>query len=340
MRYLRPGDYAVILVYFVILIGIGSHFRKKAAESMEHYFLAGRKMPWWTLGLSQMTFWFDMTGTMIITSFLFLLGPRGISIEFRGGAGLVLIFLMLWTGKWHRRSGVITGAEWMIFRFGRDFWAHFARLMSLVSSVVINLALLAYSFKGAGLFLSMFLPFSPFVCSMIMMIVTGLYTIEAGFYGVVFTDIFQSVCIWIGIGFMVFLAVMRISGEADLGVLAKSVTGNPDWLSFLPQWKTPIPAGYERYSFLFVMMLFYLGKTVVQGLGTGADPRFFGARRDRDCGLLSFMAGWTFILRWPLMMSFVVLGLFLIKNLFPDQSVLGQAALLIKTSVGAVPQHE
>ena len=340
MRYLGVWDYVIIAVYFLILIGIGSYFRKKAAASLEDYFLAGRKMPWWALGLSQMTFWFDMTGTMIITSFLFMLGPRGIYIEFRGGAGLVLVFLMLWAGKWHRRSGVITGAEWMVYRFGRDFWGHCARLMSVVSTVILNLALLAYSFKGAGLFLSMFLPFSPWVCSLIMLAVTALYTLESGFYGVIFSDIFQSVCIWIGVGFIVVLAVMKISGAGDLGALAASVTGNSDWLSALPQWKTALPAGYEGYNFLFMMMLFYLGKTIIQGLGVGADPRFFGARSDRDCGRLSFLAGWTMMLRWPLMMSFAVLGLFLVKDLFPNQAVLGQAAALIKSQAGAVPANQ
>ena len=340
MRFLRSGDYLVILAYFGILVAIGLYFRRKAAASVEDYFLAGRKMPWWALGLSQMTFWFDMTGTMIIASFLFLLGPRGIWIELRGGAGLVLVFLMLWAGKWHRRSGVITGAEWMIFRFGRDRWAHFARLMSVVSNVVINLALLAYSFKGAGLFLSMFLPFSPLVCSLIMLIVTGIYTIESGFYGVIFSDIFQSVCIWIGVGAIVVVAVNRLAGVPDLGALALSVTGNPDWLSALPQVRTPMPPGYEQYSFLLMMSLFYLGKTLIQGLGVGADPRFFGARSDRDCGRLSFLAGWSFMLRWPLMMSFVVLGLLLVKGLFPDQTVVAQAADLIKTHAGAVPQSQ
>jgi len=340
MRFLRAGDYAVILAYFAILIGIGTTFRKKAAASIEDYFLAGRKMPWWALGLSQMTFWFDMTGTMIIASFLFLLGPRGIWIELRGGAGLVLVFLMLWAGKWHRRSGVITGAEWMIFRFGRDRWGHFARLMSVVSNVVINLALLAYSFKGAGLFLSMFLPFSPLVCSLIMMLVTALYTIESGFYGVIFSDIFQSVCIWIGVVAIVIVAVGRLAGVPDLGALATSVTGNPDWLSALPRVRTEMPAGYEQYSFLLMMSLFYLGKTLIQGLGVGADPRFFGARSDRDCGRLSFLSGWSFMLRWPLMMSFVVLGLLLVRDIFPDQTVLAQAADLIKTHAGAVPQNE
>ncbi len=340
MRFLRIGDYAVILAYFAILIGIGAYFRKKAAASVEDYFLAGRRMPWWALGLSQMTFWFDMTGTMIIASFLFLLGPRGIWIELRGGAGLVLVFLMLWAGKWHRRSGVITGAEWMMFRFGRDRWAHFARLMSVVSNVVINLALLAYSFKGAGLFLSMFLPFSPLVCSLIMMLVTALYTIESGFYGVIASDIFQSVCIWIGVVAVVILTVGRLAGVPDLGALALSVTGNPDWLSPLPQVRTPMPPGYEQYSFLLMMTLFYFGKTLVQGLGVGADPRFFGARCDRDCGRLSFLAGWSFMLRWPLMMSFVILGLLLVKDFFPDQTVLAQAADLIKAHAGAVPQNE
>ncbi len=340
MRFLRPGDYAVILAYFAVLVGIGAFFRKRAAASVEDYFLAGRKMPWWALGLSQMTFWFDMTGTMIIASFLFLLGPRGIWIELRGGAGLVLVFLMLWAGKWHRRSGVITGAEWMMFRFGGDGWAHFARLMSVVSTVAVNLALLAYSFKGAGLFLSMFLPFSPLVCSLIMMLVTAVYTIESGFYGVIFSDIFQSVCIWIGVVLIVIVAVGRLSGVPDLGALALSVTGNPDWTSALPRARTPMPPGYGQYSFLLMMSLFYLGKTLVQGLGVGADPRFFAARSDRDCGRLSFLAGWSFMLRWPLMMSFVVLGLLLAKDLFPDQTVLAQAADLIKGHAGAVPQNE
>ncbi|MDH4197905.1 MAG: sodium:solute symporter, partial [Candidatus Aminicenantes bacterium] len=151
MRVLRAWDYGVFIAYFAVLIAIGAYFRRRAATSLEHYFLAGRKMPWWALGLSQMSFWFDMTGTMIITSFIYLLGPRGIYIEFRGGAGLVLVFMMLWVGKWHRRSGVITGAEWMIYRFGRDRWAHFARLMSVAANVILNLGLLAYSFKGAGL---------------------------------------------------------------------------------------------------------------------------------------------------------------------------------------------
>ena len=109
-------------------------------------------------------------------------------------------------------------------------------------------------------------------------------------------------------------------------------------MNSVPTWHTAMPKGYEAYSGLMVITLFYLAKTVIQGLGVGSDPKYFGARNDRECGLLSFLFGNLMSLRWFLMMGFVVLGMFLIKEIFPDQTVLAQAASLIKQHVGAVEQ--
>jgi len=135
MKYLNLVDYGVITMYLLILLVIGQYLKKRASASLDDYFLAGRKMPWWALGVSSMAAWLDMTGTMVIVSFLYLLGPRGLYVEIRGGACMVLVFLMLWTGKWHRRSGVMTGAEWIAFRFGAGFWGNFARLASVFAMV-------------------------------------------------------------------------------------------------------------------------------------------------------------------------------------------------------------
>jgi SSS family solute:Na+ symporter len=334
MRFLALWDYAIILVYFVILIVIGVVLKRRASINLESYFLAGRKMPWWALGISSMAAWFDMTGTMVITSFLYLLGPRGLYIEFRGGACLALAFLMLWTGKYHRRSGCITGAEWMKYRFGGDFWGQFARITMAVSFVVYVTGLLAMAFKGAGLFLSMFMPFSPGVCALILMVVTIIYTLEAGFYGVVVTDIFQSLCIWVTVIFVALMAFNKISASGDLAGIAYAVTGNQGWTTSAPQWRTSMPKGYENYSLLSLMAFFYLIRASMDGLGKGHDPKYFGARSDRECGLLSFLSGWLMMVRWPLMIGFAVLGLFLVKDLFPDQTILSQASQLIKQQVG------
>lgn len=166
MKYLSFADYLVMVIYFMILLFIGWYLKRRAAKSIEHYFLGGKKLPWWALGVSGMAAWLDMTGTMIIVSFLYLLGPRGLYIELRGGVGLVLVFMMIWVGKWHRRSGVMTGAEWMIFRFGSGKWGVFARLSQVFAQLVFAVGMLAYAIKGIGIFLSMFLPFTPLICSL------------------------------------------------------------------------------------------------------------------------------------------------------------------------------
>ena len=100
-RYLNGTDYTVIIIYFMILLGLGVYLKKRASENIEQYFLGGHKLPWWAMGISGMAYFLDIAGTMLIVSFLFMMGPRGLYIEIRGGAALVLAFAMAWTAKWH-----------------------------------------------------------------------------------------------------------------------------------------------------------------------------------------------------------------------------------------------
>ena len=260
MRALSNWDYVIIIVYFVVLIGIGQWLRHRASSSMDDYFLGGRRVPWWLLGVSGMAAWLDMTGTMLITSFLFMLGPRGLFVEFRGGAGLILVFLLLWQGKWHRRSGCMTLAEWMIFRFGDNWGGRFARMMAVISTVIFILGILAYSFLGAGLFLSMFFPFAPWICALFLLIVTIIYTVEAGFYGVVVADVFQMAIVAVATIYISVTAFMKIGSVDSFSKMATEVTGNSSWMSSLPSVHTVMPAGYEAYNGLLVISLFYLVK--------------------------------------------------------------------------------
>lgn len=339
MKYLTMLDYLVIAVYFLVLLGIGWYLKKQASKSIEHYFLGGKNLPWWALGVSGMAAWLDMTGTMLIVSFLYLLGPRGLYIELRGGVGLVLVFLMIWVGKWHRRSGVMTGAEWMIFRFGKDKWGTFARLSQVFAQLIFAVGMLAYAIKGIGIFLSMFLPFTPLTCSLIIIGITTIYTLQAGFYGVVVTDIFQSLCIIAGVVFVVVLAMNKTSG-VDLAAVAESVTGNSQWTTTALQWRTEMPAGYENYSLLALVACFYMFKTIIQGAGMPGDSKYFGAKNSRECGLLSMLCGITLMIRWPLMIGFAILGIFLVQDMFPDQSVMLEASALIKSHIGNIDiQH-
>ncbi|MFQ5805967.1 MAG: sodium:solute symporter [Phycisphaerae bacterium] len=342
MPNLSTFDYSIISVYFLFLITLGFILTRKASASLEDYFLGGRRLPWWALGISGMASQLDMTGTMLIVSFLFMLGPRGFYIEFRGGAVLIMAVLLLWTGKWHYRSRCMTAAEWMIYRFGESISGNVARVVTAISVIVWVVASLAYLIKGVGLFLSMFLPFSPMVCALIMISVASIYTMVSGFYGVVYTDLFQSLIILIAVVSVTTMAVVAISDQGgDIGGLAQEVTGSEEWLSSVPHWYTTMPKGeeYQAFRYLALFALFYLVRNVLYGMGLGGDPKYFGAPNERACGTLTFLWVSLISLRWPMMMGFAVLGLFLVNDLFPDQEVLAQAALLIKQHLGEIPSN-
>ncbi len=323
-------DYTVIAVYLSFLVGLGLYLQKRASASLEDYFLGGRKLPWWALGISGMASFLDITGTVLIVSFLYILGPRGLFIEFRGGAVLVLAVFLLWTGKWQRRSGCITGAEWMIYRFGEGAGGQAARILKAISEVIFTIGMLTYMAKGVGLFLNMFFPFSPVVCSIMLIGVATVYTMISGFYGVVFTDLFQSLIILIAVITISVMAVCSFSDTASLNSLAQKVTGAEQWVSSVPHWNTPTPPGYEKYHYLFMFALFYLFRNILYGMGFGDDPKYFGARSDRECGSLTFLWTCLMMFRWPMMMGFAILGIFLVHKTFPHPDDLTETSQAIK----------
>lgn len=332
MHHLHAVDYGIIIVYLLATTVIGLLLTRIASKSLDHYFLGNRKMSWWLLGIAGMSNWFDLTGTMIITSFLYMLGPRGLYVEFRGGAVLVLPFLLAYLGKWHRRSGCMTGIEWMVFRYGRTTEVDVVRLVSAIIALASTIFALAYLVRGTSLFLGIMFPYPPMYTTAALVGLTALYTMAAGFYGVVITDLIQGVII---IGSCLIIATtawMQVPDMAHLSAVAKSVTGNPSWHESLPSTFTPMPKGYEMYQNLLWAAGFYLLRNIFGGLGSGAENRYFGARNDRECGLQSLLQGVTIMFRWPLMAGFAVMGIYLVNNLFPDQAVVAQAASLVHTA--------
>jgi Na+/proline symporter len=322
-------DYVFMGVYVLVLIGLGFYLKRLASRSLANYITGAKNIPWWAMGISGMASFLDLAGTAVIVSFLFMLGPQGLFVEFRGGAVLVLPFMMLWTGKWHRRSGCLTGAQWCIYRFGDCWGGRASQLMGVIAGVLTTIGMLAYLIIGAGIFLSTFLPFPPEHCSLALLVMATLYTMMSGFYGVIFTDLFQVCIIMAAVIYISFKAFTGIGSADEVSQIALTVTQNPDWISGVPKWNAHVPPGYEVYKHLIIFASFYLVRTVVAGMGTGADPRYFGAKNDRECAKLSLL--WTCLMtvRWPMMIGVAVMGLYLVDELMPDQSRMVEAAGLV-----------
>ncbi len=334
MGELNAVDYAIIVTYLCVLVGIGVWLSRKASSSIEDYFLGGRRMPWWLLGVSGMSSFLDVAGTMLIVSFLYLIGPRGLFIEFRGGAVLILAVIMLWSGKWNRRSGVMTGAEWMEHRFGSGLGGQFARIVSALAVVAFVVGALAYMLKALGLALSMFLPFEPSTCAAIMLVIATAYTLASGFYGVVYTDLFQSfIMVGAAISISIMAAMQIAAHPMELDALAEQVTGVTSWTAATPSPHVDMPPGYEQFNPLLAFALIYLLKAIVQGAGMGNDQKYYGARNERETGTLTIFWAILMTVRWPMMMGFAVLGLYLVNDRLPDQRVLRDAAIDIQRTL-------
>ena len=334
-----PIDIALMVLYVGVLLGMGIYLKSKASSSIEDYFIGGRKLPWWLLGMSGMAQFVDIAGTSFIISLLFILGPKELMISLRGGLCIHMAAIMLWSGKWHRRSGCITGAEWSIFRFGNGPAGKAARIVTAIAIPIFIIGMVSYLSTAVGIFFSMFVPLQPWQCSLIIITIACIYTAASGFYGVVFTDLVQAGIILAAVVVVTILAVKKTWFTQDFPAIAEQVTGMQNWISAVPKWKMDMPTGYEQYNSIGMLALFYLFKAaVVDGFGGGGEPKYFGAKNDRECGKLTFMWANMMVFRWPLMIGCAILGIYFIHNNIPDQSELAKAAVLIKSTQTEVNQ--
>ncbi len=317
---MQPIDYIIISVYLLLLVGFGVYLQKRASTGIDSFFLGNRKIPWWALGASGMASNLDVSGTMIIVALIYAIGLNGFFIEIRGGVVLVMAFFMIFMGKWNRRAGVMTLAEWMQFRFGPGRAGNVARLLAAITNLAFAVAVVTYFAQGGGIFLGTILDMDPNVAALIMIVLASIYTIASGLYGVVYTDVFQGFLILIAILYVCFLAFTQYTLPDEFMVSVPLVGGGfqelktsiTSWVDIVPSWNMNLPGEYAAYNFLGVAVMFYLAKTVIEGSGGSGGylvQRYYAAENDREAGLLSLL--WILLLsfRWPFVVSMAIIGI-------------------------------
>ncbi len=145
------------------MVVVGWVVAKMAARNAESYFLAGKSLPWWIIGVAHGSSGVDITGTMWFVMMLFIYGVKGVWLLWVWPLFNV-IFRMMYLGTWVRRSNVLTGAEWMRTRFGHSRGAELAYLSVVVYALVSVVGFLSYAFRGIGKFTEPFFPSRRWAC--------------------------------------------------------------------------------------------------------------------------------------------------------------------------------
>lgn len=309
---LHPVDIGIIGLYLVAMAGVGVWLRKRATKRLDAYYLADRNIPWWMLGLAGCSSYIDVGGTMALVGVLFYLGLKSIWITHVFWGWLMISLYMAFQAKYIRRSGVMTFAEWNQTRFGDTREAEQARLAAALFLLTLMIFNLMYMAVGTGKFVEEFLPFARWQSTLLVFGVVGVYVTLGGFFGVIVTDLFQTLLITVG---AVVLTVLAFQVDLQSGFWAAQPA---EWLALAPTWSlwdgyaAATPQSYQHYQAFgpillagFIWMLFRL----LAGPNVWDFQFFLTTRSPRAASLAAGL--WTvgYTLRWFISLAFLVLGL-------------------------------
>ena len=321
---IHPIDITILVLYLIAVVSVGIYLTTRASQNLDTYFLAGRSVPWYILGVSNSSSMFDITGTMWLVLMFLVYGVKGAWIPWIWPT-FNQIFLMVYLSIWIRRSNVLTGSEWITTRFGNGKGAELSRISVLVFAMVSVIGFLAYAFQGIGKFASVFFPFdiSPELYAITFMGITTIYVVLGGMYSVVFTDLIQFTLLTI-VSFVIgFIAFTRVTPEALHAVipngwldLAFTWELDLDWSALIPAANDQIMAdGWNLFTIFFMMMIFKGILISLAGPTPGYDmQRILAAKTPREAGLMSAIVSVCQIPRWFMIVGITTLALVYFSN--------------------------
>jgi SSS family solute:Na+ symporter len=323
-------DIGIILAYFAVMIAIGVIVMKRASRSMDDYFLAGNALPWWVLGVSNASAMWDITGTMWLVYNLFVYGLKGTWLPWLWPT-FNQVVMMIYLATWIRRSGVLTGAEWITTRFGEGRGGELSRLIIVVFAVVSVIGFVAYDFAGMGKFSKTFLPWdlSANTYALIVMSITAIYVLLGGMISVVVTDLAQFFIMALCSVIIAVIAMMQVT-PAEIAALVPSGWGDiiPTWRLDLA-WEHLIPSiaqniasdGYSWFGFFFIAMLFKGILVSIAGPAPNYDmQRILAAKSPREAGFMSGVVSAALLPRWIMIAGITALAIKFLSPTFAAQT--------------------
>jgi len=304
---LHSVDIAIVLIYFLAAISIGVWVSRRGARDLNSYFLGGKALPWYLLGISNASGMFDISGTMLLVSWLFVYGVKSIWLPWVWPT-FNQIFLMVFISAWLRRSNVLTGAEWIQTRFGRDTGANLAHLSVVLFALISVVGMLAYCFKGIGKFAVVMLPWhftgrttgmfsDENIYAVIILLLTSFYVIKGGMITVVLTEVMQFTILTVTAFIIGIVAMCKVSPETIRAAIPAGWTSpffglhlGLDWKGILEQANNVIQQdNNDLFGIIFGLMFF---KGVLASLA-GPMPnydmqRVLATRNTREASLMSW----------------------------------------------------
>ncbi len=312
-------DAVIIVAYFVAMIGVGVWQQRRAAQSLDNYFLGGNQIHWLALAMSGSVSTFDISGTMWMVALVYLFGMKSVWNHWMWGF-MMAAFFMSYMGKWVRRSRVMTGAEWMITRFGDRADGRAARYAYALMAVMTLVGLTGYAFEGIGKFSAEYVQtgLAPEaniqLCALVVFAITTIYTLLGGLEAVVITNVLQTLILVVASVIIAGIAYVHLTPEK---LAAISPIDGGSFTNLWPQWElqntAALPSGYQGYHMFGLLVVAWVAKGLLLNLGGPGQmfdfQMFLSARDPRDASKVG--AAWSafLVVRWAMVMGIALLAI-------------------------------
>ncbi|MEP3372527.1 MAG: sodium:solute symporter family protein [Maribacter dokdonensis] len=179
-------DYAFIIVFFSLVLGIGVYVSKKSGKNSSEFFLSGRTMPWWLLGLSMVATTFSTDTPNLVTDIVRTNGVSGNWVWWCfliTGMLTVFVYAKLW-----RKSNVNTDLEFYEMRYGGKPASFLRKFRAVYLGVIFNVITMSAVTLAAIKIGSIMLGLEPWQTVVSAGLITVTFSALGGFKGVVYTD--------------------------------------------------------------------------------------------------------------------------------------------------------
>ncbi len=182
-------DWSIVFGFFVISLLIGIAVSKKAGKNSSEFFLSGRNMPWWLLGISMVATTFAADTPNLVTDIVRKGGVAGNWVWWAfliTGMFTVFVYAKLW-----RRSGIMTDLEFYELRYSGKPAAFLRGFRAIYLGLILNVLIMANVFLAGIKLGGVILDISPVTTVVVVSLITVLYSTLGGLKGVILTDFFQ-----------------------------------------------------------------------------------------------------------------------------------------------------
>lgn len=236
---LQSIDWLIVAVFFVIVLGIGIVASRTAGKSTSEFFLGGRGMPWWLLGVSMVACTFSCDTPNLVTG---MVREDGVAKNWAWWAFLVtgMVTVFIYAKLW-RRSGVMTDLEFYELRYHGKGAAFLRGFRSLYLGFLFNCLIMGTVTLAAIKIGSVMLGLEPWVTVVGASVFVVVYAGIGGLKGVIWADFFQYSIAMFGAVYAAYVAVQQPAVQ-EIGGLAGLVgLGSPiaDKLNWFPDFAKP-----------------------------------------------------------------------------------------------------